>query len=179
MPAGAAELHLTPAQEGLVLVALAEALRVAAAHGEARAALAGHLADQLDAALGPARPAHPALPPVGTVVERRWTVGEADTAAALGHPDPEALVLASPRLALLFEIVASGALGAPVEGATHLGTGILVHHLGRAEIGDEVVVRAELVEASGRRGTFACSAESAGRLLALGVHQRMVVERAR
>ena len=179
MPAGAAELHLTPAQEGLVLVALAESLRVAAAHGEARAALAGHLADQLDAALGPARPAHPALPPVGTVVERRWTVGEADTAAALGHPDPEALVLASPRLALLFEIVASGALGAPVEGATHLGTGILVHHLGRAEIGDEVVVRAELVEASGRRGTFACSAESAGRLLALGVHQRMVVERAR
>jgi predicted thioesterase len=119
---------------------------------------------------------HPALPAVGATVTREMHVEEQDTAAAMGHPDPSLTVVGSPRIALWFEIVASRLLPQPTKDLTHVGVGILVHHLDTAAVGEPVSVEAAVESVTGRRVVFSCSARSGARLLALGVHQRVVLE---
>ena len=132
------------------------------------------------AALPPGRPvaAHPAAPAVGAALERVYTVTPADTAAAVGHPDPRMTVLASPRVALWFEQV-SGQLAAPSESPMHhVGVGVVVHHLAAAAVGETVTVSARVVAVDGRALVFDCAARAGDRLLAYGTHQRMILDAA-
>jgi len=111
----------------------------------------------------------------GVATEVTFTVTREDTAAAMGHPDPAMTVVGSPRLALWFEIVSSHLLEPPGQERTHVGVGILVHHLGRAVVGEQVTVRAVLEELDGRRAVFSLQALASGRLIATGVHERIVL----
>ncbi len=120
--------------------------------------------------------AHPAAPGVGAAGERVYTVTAADTASAVGHPDPRMTVLASPRLALWFEQVSgelAAASGAPLH---HVGVGVLVHHLAAAAVGETVTVSARVVAVVGRALVFDCEARAGDRLLAYGTHQRMLLD---
>lgn len=119
---------------------------------------------------------HPALPAAGATVIRELQVTEEDTAAAMGHPDPSLDVLGSPRIALWFEVVSSELLPTPTIVVTHVGAGILVHHLARAQIGERVTVEATVESVAGRRVVFSCAATAGSRVVALGVHQRVVLE---
>jgi predicted thioesterase len=110
-------------------------------------------------------------------VTRTVRVTEEDTATAMGHPDPSVAVLGSPRIALWFEVVASGLLPDPTPDLTHVGAGIVVHHLDRADVGEEVTVTAAVERVAGRRITFSCAAVTGSRLVALGTHQRVLRER--
>jgi len=164
---------LTPSQSAFVT----ETLRVSLA-----AAAADVSADQLHAlaraaaALAPAeqREPHPAMPVVGSseVTDRR--VSPDDTAAAMGHPDGGLDVLGSPRIALWFELVGSELFPEPSATLSHVGTGILVHHLGRADVGETVTVECTTASVSGRRAVFTCRATVGDRLVALGTHHRIL-----
>lgn len=123
-------------------------------------------------------PPHPALPAVGRSVARDLVVDDQDTAAAMGHPDPAVRVLGSPRLALWFEVVSCGLLPEPTDGLSHVGAGILVHHLGSAGVGATVTVECTCASVSGRRIVLTCTARVGDRVVGLGVHHRILVVRA-
>lgn len=169
---------LNGSQAALVAETLRVSLRHAAATSD-RGRLARWFAEA--AATFPANdangnPAHPALPAVGATVTRTLRVAQDDTAAAMGHPDKSLDLLGSPRIALWFEVVASDLLPDPSMDRTHVGAGILVHHLGHADVGEEVTVVATAETAAGRRVVFSCVATAGSRVVALGVHQRVVRE---
>ncbi|HEY3239760.1 MAG TPA: hotdog domain-containing protein [Acidimicrobiia bacterium] len=113
-------------------------------------------------------------PEVGAVSSLSFLVAPEDTAAGQGHPDPEVKVLASPQLAAWFEITASAAMPTPPPGVRHLGVGILVHHLGAAHPGEEVVVRTRVTAVEGRRVLIDCEATVGERLVAFGTHHRVL-----
>lgn len=121
-------------------------------------------------------PPHPALPSLGASILRTLPVTEADTAVAMGHPDRSLNLLGSPQIALWFEMVASELLPTPTPHLTHVGSGICVHHLAPAEVGEQVTVEASTLAAAGRRVVFACSATVGPRCVALGVHQRVALD---
>jgi predicted thioesterase len=162
---------LTPSQGAIVTETLRVAL--AAAAGETDEAQQADLA-RAAAGLTPAdvEDPHPAWPGVGAAVSRDLVVGAEDTAAAMGHPDAAVQVLGSPRLALWFELVTCDLLPAPAPALSHVGTGILVHHLGRADVGETVTVDCACASVSGRRAVFTCRATVGDRLVGLGVHHR-------
>ena len=165
---------LSPSQSAIVT----ETLRVslAAAASDVDGSVLDSLA-QSAAALAPGRaePPHPAWPAVGASVLSELVVGAEDTAAAMGHPDASVQVLGSPRLALWFELVACEQLPAPTDELSHVGVGVLVHHLGRADVGETVVVEATCASVSGRRAVFTCRAAVGERLVALGTHHRALL----
>jgi len=171
-----ADIQLDERQLAVVAEALGASLRhtatsaregrLAGALSDAAAALSAHVTDQ--------KLADPALPPVGSSVTHTLRVTEQDTAAAMGHPDQTVAVLGSPRLSLWFEVVASRLLPAPTPELTHVGVGILVHHLAPATVGEDVAVRATVDAAVGRRVTFTCVAAVGSRLVAIGTHQRVL-----
>ena len=165
---------LTPAQSAIVT----ETLRVslAAAAGDVDEQRLVSLA-RAAAALAPpvVEDPHPAWPAVGASVVRDLEVGPEDTAAAMGHPDAAVQVLGSPRLALWFELVTCDLLPPPAAGLTHVGAGILVHHLGRADVGETVTVECTVASVSGRRAVFTCRAAVGDRLVGLGTHHRALL----
>ncbi|HET8560558.1 MAG TPA: hotdog domain-containing protein [Marmoricola sp.] len=117
----------------------------------------------------------PALPPVGATTTRDLVVKDSDTAAALGHPDEAVTVLASPRLGLWFELVCCDLLPAPGEGPTTVGSGILVHHLGKSEVGETVTLDATVAHTSGRHVVFDCLARTGDRVVGVGTHHRVLL----
>ena len=157
--------ELSPRQEEIVRHTLAEAARSVAARSAGEPA-------------GAPEPspveASPWAPEVGAVSSLSFVVGVEDTAGARGHPDPEVKVLASPQLAAWFEITASAAMPVPPPGVRHLGVGILVHHLGAAVPGEEVVVRTTVTAVEGRRVLLDCEATVGQRLVAFGTHHRVL-----
>lgn len=100
-----------------------------------------------------------------------------DTASAMGHPDPAMKVLGSPAIALWFEIAASRLLPEPRPGLTHVGVGILVHHLAKAELGSDVVIDARVEDLEGKRVVFSLRGTVRDRLIALGIHERVMLTR--
>lgn len=170
---------LTGRQLTLVAETLRASLATAAAAGAPGTDPAAAITDAAKR-LAPAvdgRPPHPALPTVGAEVARDLTVTEADTATAMGHPDPLVAVLGSPRIALWFEIVASDLLPPPTPELSHVGVGIVVHHLDAAHVGERVTVHAGVESVTGRRITFSCAGAVGSRLVALGTHHRVLRER--
>jgi predicted thioesterase len=170
---------LTPSQSAIVT----ETLRVslASAAGDVDHDRLASLA-RAAAALAPtgdrrvAEP-HPAWPAVGASVRRELVVGPEDTAAAMGHPDAAVQVLGSPRLALWFEVVTCDLLPLPTPDLSHVGAGIVVHHLGRADVGETVAVECTAASVSGRRAVFTCRATAGERLVGLGTHHRGLLVR--
>ncbi len=134
-----------------------------------------HRVELSSAAASSSRTAHPSAPVVGATSVTRFAVEEDDTAAAMGHPDPEMDVLGSPRLALWFELASSPVMPDPADGVRHVGVAILVHHLGMARVGDVVEVRVEVVAVDGRTVHLTCDAWQGGNLVASGNHQRVLL----
>jgi fluoroacetyl-CoA thioesterase len=106
------------------------------------------------------------------------TVGEQDTAAAVGSGDVP--VLATPRLAALVERAAVEALrGALDDGTTSVGTGIHVDHVSPTPVGGRVHVEALLRQVNGRHLRFEVQAWDEHGAVAHAVHHRAVVDRER
>jgi fluoroacetyl-CoA thioesterase len=107
------------------------------------------------------------------------TVGEADTAQALGSGDVP--VLATPRLVALAEAATVRATARHLpSGSTTVGTRVSVSHLAATPIGGTVTVTAELSTVDGRRLEFAVSAsDGGGTPVAEGTVERVLVDRAR
>lgn len=174
--------------EGLVVSTLKAALVDAAGHAtEAVAASLHRAAEALidfgsehapnagtEAGVVRREPA-PGLPAVGASLKETFVVASSDTASSMGHPDPLMSVLGSPRLALWFELVSTSLLPGPESGVTSVGVGILVHHLGRADLGEEVTVGARMVGVEGRRVLFDCKARCGDRLVGFGTHHRVLL----
>lgn len=117
----------------------------------------------------------PALPAVGSRTTRDLVVAASDTAAALGHPDEAVAVLASPRLGLWFELTCCDLLPAPGEGPTSVGCGILVHHLGRSDVGETVSIDATVAHTAGGHVVFDCVARTGDRIVGVGTHHRALL----
>jgi predicted thioesterase len=93
----------------------------------------------------------------------------------MGVPDAE--VLASPALALLFEQAALDALEqfAGPELRT-LGTRLELEHLAATPLGFEVTVDATLAEVDGRRLRFELEARDSVEQIGTGLHDRVLVD---
>ena len=107
----------------------------------------------------------------------RYTVSEADTAAAVGSG--EVPVLATPRvLALAERATVDAVAGALAAGATTVGTRVELDHLAPSAVGAELTVRAVLERAEGRRLQFAVRLLDGDRPVAQGLVTRVVVDAA-
>ena len=107
----------------------------------------------------------------------RYTVAEADTAAALGSG--EVPVLATPRVLALAEQATVAAVAGGIEaGATSVGTRVELEHLAPSIVGAELEIAAVLERVAGRRLEFAARVRDGGRLVARGMVTRVVVDTA-
>jgi fluoroacetyl-CoA thioesterase len=107
----------------------------------------------------------------------RYTVTEADTAAAIGSG--EVPVLATPRVLALAERATVAAVAGALEaGATTVGTRVELDHLAPSPVGAELKVQAVLEQVTGRRLVFAVRLRDGGRPVASGRVTRVVVDTA-
>jgi fluoroacetyl-CoA thioesterase len=107
----------------------------------------------------------------------RYTVTEADTAAAVGSG--EVPVLATPRvLALAERATVAAVAGALAAGATTVGVRVELEHLAPSPVGAELEVQAVLERAAGRRLQFAVRVRDRDRPVAGGSITRVVVDTA-
>src|SRR5215216_1704507 len=107
----------------------------------------------------------------------RYTVTEADTAAAAGSG--EVPVLATPRaLALAERATMDAVAGALEDGATTVGTRVELDHLAPSPVGAELEVRAVLERVEGRRLVFSVALAAGDRPVAQGLITRVVVDAA-
>jgi len=111
----------------------------------------------------------------------RFTVGDGDTALALGSGSLS--VLATPRLLAWCEAATCAAVAESLAaGETSVGTRVELEHLAATAIGGTVEVTAREVYADGRLRRFTVSAREAGpggrpgRLLGSGEVTRVVVD---
>lgn len=148
----------------------------AAVAAEQQAAPIDDAVGSLAAQLPGSKPPHVAAPAVGAAATTVFPVTGADTAAAMGHPDPSVTVLGTPRIGLWFELATSPLMPPPGGGARHVGVGLVVHHLAAAEIGEEVAVEARVIDVSGRAVTFTLEATAGQRCVARGVHHRRILD---
>lgn len=113
---------------------------------------------------------------VGLKGVARLTVGETDTARALGSGDVD--VLGTPRLLALFERATVEALtGILEDDQTSVGMRVQIDHLQPTPVGAEVTVEASLDKIEGRRMSFTVTASDTGGLIAAGKVTRVVVDR--
>ena len=107
--------------------------------------------------------------------EAKLTVGEADTARALGTGTVD--VLGTPRIVALCEEASCRAVAAALEpGTTTVDMKVRIDHLQPSPIGATVVAEALLQKIEGRRLTFTVSASDDRGLVAVGQLVRVVVE---
>ncbi len=107
------------------------------------------------------------------------TVGEADTAVALGSGD--VMVLATPRLLAWCEAATVDALdGSMSEDETSVGTRVELVHGSASAVGEQITTTASVVAVDGRLVRFDVAATTdAGALVAHGSVTRVVVDRER
>jgi fluoroacetyl-CoA thioesterase len=106
------------------------------------------------------------------------TVGEADTALAMGSGDVQ--VLATPRVLALAEQAAVQALGGCLpEDKTSVGAWVELEHLKPTPVGHTVRAEAVLLGVHGRRLEFSVSVLEDDEEVAHLRHRRVVVSRAR
>ena len=105
------------------------------------------------------------------------TVGDADTAAALGSGDLP--VLATPRVLAWLEAATCAALDLD-DGRTSVGTRVEVEHIAASPVGATITATADLVHEDGRLLRFRVAAHDGhGTLVAHGEVRRVAVDRAR
>ena len=115
---------------------------------------------------------------VGRTGEATLTVGEEDTAIAMGSGDVP--VLATPRVLALAERAAVAALEGVLAGEdTSVGAWVSLEHRAPTRIGEQVRATAEVTRASGHRVSFSLQVRSGDTLVAVGEHRRSVVPRSR
>ena len=111
----------------------------------------------------------------GVAAAVRYTVTEADTAAAVGSG--EVPVLATPRVLALAERATVAAVADALDaGATTVGTRVELDHLAPSPVGAELEVRAVLERVTGRRLQFAVDLRGGDRRVASGLITRGVVD---
>ena len=107
----------------------------------------------------------------------RYTVTEADTAAAVGSG--EVPVLATPRVLALAEQATVAAVARALEaGATTVGVRVELDHLAPSPVEADLEVGAVLERVAGRRLEFAVRLLDGDRLVACGRVTRVVVDTA-
>lgn len=117
-------------------------------------------------------------PPVGAAAEMSVTVGEGDTAVALGSGDVP--VLATPRVVALCEAATVAAIDPHLPpGWTSVGSRVELDHLRATPVGAAVVARARVVGVDGRAVRFAVELLEGGAVVASGTVTRALVDRAR
>jgi fluoroacetyl-CoA thioesterase len=105
----------------------------------------------------------------------RYTVTEADTAAALGSG--EVPVLGTPWVLALAERATVAAVAGALEaGATTVGTRVELDHLAPSPVGAELEVQAVLERVAGRRLEFAVHLHDGDRPVVRGHVTRVVVD---
>ena len=103
-------------------------------------------------------------------------VTEADTALTEGSGDVP--VLATPRLIALFEQAAVAALAGKLpSGMTTVGASVSVDHIAPSAIGAIVTARAVVEAVDDEALEFVLEAKDGDRLVGVGNHTRVVVER--
>ena len=114
----------------------------------------------------------------GLSAEVSLVVSADDTAAAFASGWVD--VLGTPRLIGMLEEAAARAVQ-PALDADHttVGTRVEMRHLAATPIGMRVTASAELIEVEGRRLRFRIQAHDARELVAEGLHERAIVNRAR
>lgn len=111
----------------------------------------------------------------GLSAEVELTVGEADTALAIGSGDVP--VLATPRVVALCEQTSIEAIsGHLAAGETTVGHRVQLDHLAPTAVGQTVACEATLEKVTGRRLTFMVSVNDARGLVAAGKVTRVVVD---
>lgn len=114
----------------------------------------------------------------GLAARVELTVGDADTAQALGSGDVP--VLATPRVVALVEAATVAATAGHLEpGATSVGTRVALEHLAATGVGRRVVAEARLTGVDGRRLSFDVTLHDGDTVAARGQVDRVVVDRAR
>ena len=106
-----------------------------------------------------------------------FTVGEADTAAAVGSGDLP--VLGTPRLLGWCEAATCAAIADALTGEqTSVGTRVSLEHLAASPVGERVEVQATVVYVDGRLVRFQVAASHAtdGKLVGSGEVTRVVVD---
>jgi fluoroacetyl-CoA thioesterase len=115
---------------------------------------------------------------VGLTARVELTVGETDTAQALGSGDVP--VLATPRLVALAEAATVAATARHLDaGRTTVGTRVELDHQAATGIGRHVTVLAILAKIEGRRLTFDIVAREGTEQIAEGRVERVIVDRQR
>ncbi|MDO8403139.1 MAG: hotdog domain-containing protein [Pseudomonas sp.] len=112
---------------------------------------------------------------IGLKGQASMTVGEADTAVAMGSGS--VLVLATPRVVALCEQATCAALAGHLDaGCTTVGMRVQLDHLQPTPVGSVVTAEAVLEKIEGRRLTFTVSASDTKGLVAAGKVTRVMVE---
>jgi predicted thioesterase len=115
---------------------------------------------------------------VGAVAKVQLTVGDADTAQAVGSGDVP--VLGTPRVLALAEAATVGATANRLpSGATTVGTRVELDHRAPTPVGRTVVAEARLAKADGRRLIFEVVVRDGDAVVADGRVERIVVDRQR
>ena len=116
---------------------------------------------------------------VGQSASGSFTVGDADTAAALGSGDLP--VLGTPRLLAWCEAVTVGVLGGHLaDEASTVGTRVELDHVAASPVGAGVTVEAVLSEVDGRNLRFDVHAWHGDQVtIGRGVISRVLVDRER
>ena len=111
----------------------------------------------------------------GLAAAFRYTVTEADTAAAVGSG--QVPVLATPLVLALAERATVAAVAGALEaGTTTVGTHVELNHLAPSRVGAELEVDALLERLAGRRLEFAVRIRDGDRPVASGLITRVVVD---
>ena len=116
--------------------------------------------------------------PQGVTGSVNQVVTDSDTAIALGSGD--VAVLATPRVIAWLEAAAVEALKAHIEdGQTSVGVLISIEHRAASPVGAEVSCSATVTGVDGRTVDFELQATDGGRIVAIGTHRRVIVDRAK
>jgi len=111
----------------------------------------------------------------GLFKEIRAVVTREMTAKHIGSGSAE--VLSTPTMILLMEEAARRLADEHLpEGKTTVGVAVNVKHVKAVPVGEEVVVRAEVMAVEGRRIMYWVEARWGGKLVGYGYHERAIID---
>ena len=111
----------------------------------------------------------------GLYKEIRTVVTREMTAKHIGSGSTE--VLSTPTMILLMEEAARRLADEHLpEGQTTVGVSVNVKHARAVPVGEEVVVRAEIMAVEGRRIMYWVEARWGGKLVGYGYHERAIID---
>ncbi|HIE22915.1 MAG TPA: thioesterase [Candidatus Korarchaeota archaeon] len=110
----------------------------------------------------------------GIIKEERFTIKEEHSAKSVGSG--EVKVLSTPSMIAFMEATSRDLIQPHLQaGYTTVGTRADVRHLSPAPVGQEIIVRSELVAVDGRKLVFKVEALWKGAKIGEGTHERYIV----